>query len=210
MITEIFAPTASEEKAQGHLAKISDATLKNLIEIIDKVRPAFLRNLHTRFIKAGRKLDRFTTYNFYETQISPADKSICEKLKNFWHTGSSNIVDLLLVSGDSATQGFLDDDDPKHKVFPVHSNHSDLVKFTSANDDVYKTVIRCLSEIRADPGPIRRIRKEPRDLTDIEKGEHSKSSVCSPINNIDKRVSTRAYSQITPAGRTRRWDPTPG
>lgn len=152
---------SAEKNAAHQLPEFTDQTLRYLIEIIDKLRPAFLRQLHTRFIKAVRKLERFTSFNFYETRLSPTERSILQRLGMWWNNEDSTSGDRLLVSEDSATQGFLDDDDPMHRVFPVNNTHSDMVKFSTANDDVYKTVIRCLKEIRADAFR----------LMEIEKGE---------------------------------------
>lgn len=56
------------------------------------------------------------------------------------------------MSESSATQGKLNENDPKHRVFPVYETHSNLVKFSSENDITYKTVVDHLKDIAVETG----------------------------------------------------------
>lgn len=51
-----------------------------------------------------------------------------------------------LVTPRSATQGRLQDE-PEHRVFAINRTHSELVKFSGANDEEYLRALDCLRDI---------------------------------------------------------------
>ncbi|KAL1626481.1 hypothetical protein SLS56_006792 [Neofusicoccum ribis] len=129
----------------------SDAAVRHLIETIDELRPIFLREIHDGFLKAVRKLTNFTSFNFYEAGLVRTLTKVKPKIGPFSLPTIRGDGELAKpVSELSATQGSLSDDYAKHRVFPVNRSHRDLVKFSSRNDEVYKTVVNCLEELEMD------------------------------------------------------------
>lgn len=134
-----------------------ESAQRHLLENIDALKPAFLREVHSGYMSALDKLENCMSFYFYETVESP---TLVWKETQIFKMGSWKVgfgwercgPPEKLVSEISATQGKLNDNDPKHRVFPVYETHSDLVKFSSENDMTYKTIVDHLKDIVVETG----------------------------------------------------------
>lgn len=98
-----------------------------------------LRDLGVRFPRAVQLLPSFTLFNGYETVLSPT----ALKVNGIWKMEGPEEY---LVSIPSATQGKTYNE-PGHEVLPINRTHSNLVKFSSATDVVYISIVSWLDRL---------------------------------------------------------------
>lgn len=78
----------------------------------------------------------------YDTSITLITPNFYQGNKRVAMTGPST----QLVTPQSATQGRLQNE-AEHKVFAINRTHSELVKFSGANDEEYLRALDCLRDI---------------------------------------------------------------
>ncbi|KAL1615371.1 hypothetical protein SLS56_011838 [Neofusicoccum ribis] len=147
---------------------------RNMLDNIDELNPAYLREVSSGYMHALAKLVDCTSFYFYEMLLSPTlvrrEIAAIGEHKLRWDRNGPPEV---LVSSHSATQGKLNENDPNHRVFPVQKTHSDLVKFSSENDTTYKTVVDCLESVITEMGKIdqrdRSLASGENQITEIER-----------------------------------------
>ncbi|KAH7202858.1 uncharacterized protein BKA55DRAFT_531394 [Fusarium redolens] len=165
---------------------VKDYPNRALLESLNKNSP-LLERLQVEFDKISQARS-FSIVSFYETEISPTAAWVNGK----WEISGPSEV---LVEVSSATSG-------SQNQHPINRNHSEMVKYSSVHDQLYRRVIIAIRSVlgtsRGWPGP-EGIRGRP------QASDHLSGDETECLRSLSFPEQDYRYSDVTYANDTCEW-----